>query len=759
MEFSTKQFDTFFSKQLNKQQQQAVAHTKGPLLVIAGAGSGKTRVITARIVHLIVKEQVPPESICALTFTNKAAREMKERIAQFLGESKRLPFIGTFHSYCLQFLQKHKAELGIPSFSILDADDQVQLIQTILKRSPVEERITAKSVVYQISQHKNGTALGGESDLYPDPWFVQLYQAYEQEKKLSKCFDFDDLLLETLKLFSKNPNVQKQFQEVVRHVLVDEYQDTNHIQGKLLAAMTKDTAGSLAIDSVCAVGDEDQSIYSWRGATVENIINFSKEYLDTTNIKIEQNYRSVQPILETANYVINHNTYRNPKKLWSEKKAKNRITLLKCMSNYQEADGIIALLTLRAQEKQLLSTALLYRAHYQSRALEEALIKNSIPYKIIGGIQFYERKEIKDMLAYLRLIVNPYDRVSFFRVLNTPARGLGQKCAELIQETWNEQPLLNAHELIAHLINAQLVTGVRKSGLEEFAAIINPKRLFEKPSKALRLIAAQSMYNAHLKKMYDKTEAESKIENISELIRAAEHFEQQNITTIAALLDEVALLQEHKTSDEDEKDYVQLMTLHAAKGLEFDTVCICGLEEGTFPSMRSLSDETALEEERRLLYVGITRAREHLMLSYGRYRYAFGSMNDHMPSRFVKELPARLVNTVDCQYWNGAQFNQFFSEWLGVKQTSNILTFGKKTTSIPEPYAKKTVAKKPIRKEPAEKLVRPAQPWKKLQTVKHPSFGIGIIKEVTRRPGDSYILTIDFKGTVKKIQSKFITTV
>lgn len=759
MNFSSHEFDTFFASELNEQQQAAITHINGPLLVVAGAGSGKTRVITTRIVYLILKKDIVPESICALTFTNKAAKEMKERIVQFLGTGSRIPFIGTFHSYCLQFLQKHTAELGINSFSMLDAEDQLQLIQTIMKRGSYDERTTAKSIVYQISQYKNNNTLNAGLNLYPDPLFIELYQAYEQEKKLSKCFDFDDLLLETYKLFTKHAHIRTAFQTSIRHVLIDEYQDTNHIQGALIKIMTQQADGNLAVDSICAVGDEDQSIYSWRGATVENIINFTKTYPHTTNIKIEQNYRSVEPILQVANHVIDHNTYRNPKKLWSEKKAHNRVTLLKCMSNYQEADGITTLLILLCKKKKLRDTALLYRAHYQSRALEEALIKNSIPYKIIGGIQFYERKEIKDLLAYLRLIVNPFDRISFCRVLNVPGRGMGQKAEEFLLETWNTEFLLTAHQLVEHMITQNMLTGVRKVALEEFMAIINPSKINERPSKLLRSIIAQTMYHAYLKKMYDATEAESKIENINELIRAAEHFEEQGITTISRLLDEVALLQEHQTKQTDDLDYVQLMTLHAAKGLEFDTVCIGGLEEGTFPSSRSLVDQQALEEERRLLYVGITRAREHLVLSYGRYRYAFGSMNDHAPSRFIKELPAQFVTTLDCQYWSVPQFSTYFAEWLGIQKSSNVMTFGKKAEpSQPKiEHAPKEKTPAPLAKEritPAERT-----PWKQFQSVKHESFGIGIIKEVARRPGDSYILTIDFKGDIKKVQDRFVTAV
>lgn len=437
-------------------------------MVVAGAGSGKTRVITARITHLITNHGINPSAIVALTFTNKAAQEMKERIQHFLGhETKELPFIGTFHSYCLLLIKKNQHLLDSPFFSVMDEDDRTKLISSILKRNNLQKQITPKSLGYQISHIKNHIIDPDTPAFYRDNrMIVDVYHTYEKEKKLSKCFDFDDLLLEGLRLFEKNnthnkyinTSFKQEFHETVKHILVDEYQDTNIVQHTLLKQMTKD-GDKIVADSICVVGDEDQSIYSWRGATVANIMNFKKDFPNTTVITIEQNYRSVQPILSIANQVITHNMERNPKKLWSKKTGNNRVRALSCLSEYQEAQAIAQLLKIIMQQKKQTSVAILYRTHFQSRAIEETLIKQNIPYKIIGGINFYERKEIKDILAYLRLVVNPFDRTSLFRIINTPTRGLGPAVEELIHGHWKDQPFLSFKNILTNLIEQKNIVG------------------------------------------------------------------------------------------------------------------------------------------------------------------------------------------------------------------------------------------------------------------------------------------------------------
>ncbi|MGB8366838.1 MAG: UvrD-helicase domain-containing protein, partial [Candidatus Babeliales bacterium] len=482
-------FNLFLKNELNQAQKEAVLHDSGALLVIAGAGSGKTRVITARITHLIINKNVLPSTIVALTFTNKAANEMKKRIAQFLGTNTRLPFVGTFHSYCVQLLKKNSALLPSPFFSILDEDDKQKLIKAILQRNNLHKQFTARSVSYQISQMKNHTTKPATTaqNYLASPLLFDIYQTYEKEKRASKCLDFDDLLLETFHLFNKNQTFKNIEQEKIKHILVDEYQDTNVIQHALLKQMaTQDK--QLTAESICAVGDEDQSIYSWRGATIANILNFKKDFSSTQIIKIEQNYRSVQSILDVANKVIKNNTARNPKKLWSNKHGYNRVQILSCLSEYQEAEIIAQLLTIIEQKQKLNTVAILYRTHTQSRAIEEALIKQTIPYKIIGGIQFYERKEIKDLLAHLRLIVNPFDRTSFFRIVNVPARGLGAKFEEQFFIQWQQQPFLTFQQLAAHFIKEKIIPSSKANALQKFINIFDGLEPTQKTSNAIEHI-------------------------------------------------------------------------------------------------------------------------------------------------------------------------------------------------------------------------------------------------------------------------------
>lgn len=728
-------FDDFFTKQLNEQQQKAVAHKQGPLLVIAGAGSGKTRVITARIINLLINENVNPRSIIALTFTNKAAGEMKERLHSFVGGAK--PFIGTFHAYCLQLLRTHTHFLEHPSFSILDSDDQQHLLTTIIKRSGLEKRISATNLIHHISIMKNTIGPAQNNSSLSTSLISQLMHEYEREKKASKCFDFDDLLLEVVKLFGKYPEFKTRHQENIRHILVDEYQDTNVTQHELLKSMALDQK-KITIDSLCAVGDEDQSIYSWRGATVANILHFQKDFPKTTVIKIEQNYRSVQPILHVANQVIAHNQNRNPKTLWSEKKAKDRVRIIQCISGYQEAEVVAHIAKKLRKEHASFSLAVLYRAHYQSRSLEEALIRHSIAYTIIGGIQFYERKEIKDMLAYLRLIANPFDRISFFRAINCPLRGLGDAFQDIFHQYWDEQPFLTFIDCIHNLIQNQMVTGVKHIALEQFLALFTHLSTSDGPRKTLEYIINATNYFTYLTHTFDKEEAEAKIDNVKELLRATNHFEQHGITTVEQFLQEVALMQEKIQENTHTEQTIKLMTFHAAKGLEFNTVVLTGLEDGLFPSSRSLGDQETLQEERRLLYVGITRAQERLLLTYARHRYTFGSMTDQLRSRFLDEIPTNLAQEHDASYWQEAQLRAFFDDWFGTKNRSEVITFG--------PTHTKT--------EPTNNNV-----WQKNQPVSHKKFGVGIIKTIEERDQETIFITAHFKTGTKKIKSTFLEKV
>lgn len=735
MEKNTIDLNQFITSELNEHQRAAVLQKKGALLVLAGAGSGKTRVITTRITNLIVNEHEPAQSIIALTFTNKAAREMQERIKSFLPEETTLPFVGTFHSYCLNTLKRYAALTEMPVFSILDADDQKKILTDIIKRSGLT-RTSASQLAYQVSLIKNSVALGAPQSTYLslfDNVAYEVFLKYEAERKASKCYDFDDLLLETVKLFKTSHEFKETFHNRINHLLIDEYQDTSAVQHELIRQMAKLSNNRLAVASICAVGDDDQSIYSWRGATVSNMLNFHTDFPGTTTIRVEQNYRSTQGILDIANKVITHNQNRNQKKLWTKTTSTIQPLVLTCMSGYQEASLAVRAIDMIARTYTKESIAVLYRTHFQSRVIEEALLQASIPYSIIGGIQFYERKEVKDLLAYLRLLNNPFDRVSFFRVLNTPSRGLGPKCEEQFRATWETEPLLDCFGVAKKLITES--TGKKQAALSSFVTTLTSLNTKEKPSELLRTLVSATDYYTYLADEHDPKEAEAKIDNVKELIRAAQHAEQNGLTTLSLFLDDIALMQE-KLSAQDHKDHhVQLMTLHAAKGLEFDTVIIAGLEEGLLPSARSVQDNDAVEEERRLLYVGITRAKKRLIITHAKYRHAYGQMTYQLPSRFLEEIPGNLIKAEDASQWSEALASTFFARHFGGKlgnslSSAPVMTFGaarKSTTSS----------------------------WRKNQPVKHKQFGVGVIQAIEVK-SDKTIITTQFKTGIKKIDAKFL---
>lgn len=759
-------FTEFLQKELNPSQQKAVLKKDGVFVVCAGAGSGKTRVITARITNLILNENIQPSAIIALTFTNKAAHEMRERVRSFLPHNFAAPYVGTFHAYCVRLLKANQHLLPHQQFSILDSDDQKTLIQKIITSNGLQKKVTAKNVAYTISSLKNASLTGTVNPaVIGDQLTREIFMLYEQEKKRAHCFDFDDLLLETLMLFKKNPGFVHHYQSTIRHVLVDEYQDTNHVQHALLKAMTCNTSHEFVLDSLCVVGDEDQSIYSWRGATVHNIINFKDDFANTTHIAIEQNYRSAQPILEAANGIIRNNKTRNPKNLWSTRPGTDRIRVVQTASEYQEADFIAATARATFARNKYASCAVLYRSHHQSRAIEEILIRQSIPYTIIGGIQFYERQEIKDLLAYMRLVVNPFDRVSFMRVFNTPSRGLGDKFEELFFETWQLEPFLSFDAVAHHIINQGHVVGIKLTKLKEFLELFTKVTPHDKASHVLAAMIQGSHYFAYLQHAFDAPEALAKTENVKELMSAVQALEEQGVSTVRDFLDEVALLQDHsKKNSKEEASCLYLMSLHAAKGLEFDTVMLAGLEDGMFPSARSVYDIEALEEERRLLYVGITRAREHLLITQACYRYVFGTLTAQQPSRFLREIPSSTARFDEAGRWHTSEIYSYVSGWLAGNAAPQ------KTFSEPkiqpsksfdwdsDPFTKSPASKPSVMKSPitSAKLTK-ASHWKKFQPVQHKAFGTGIIQEIEEKEaGTKIYLTVKFAEGVKKIDSKFV---
>lgn len=752
MSLDTNLFQSFVAKSLNESQQRAVMIEKGPILVIAGAGSGKTRVITSRIANLMLTQKAFPSQVLALTFTNKAALEMKHRIRQFLGDRQDIPFVGTFHSYCVRLLKNNQELLDNPFLAILDEDDKKKLIDSILERLNLQKHISARNVLYQISHLKNRelNLETQEATTFVQPALYDIFQQYEAEKRAARMLDFDDLLLETLKIFKKHDSFKKDFQSRVRHILVDEYQDTNSVQHALLIEMAKHSK-ELAIDSICAVGDEDQSIYSWRGATIANMLNFQKDFKGTTLVKIEQNYRSVQSILDIANSVITHNTQRNPKVLWSDKKGSDRVRVLSFLSDYQESDGIAHYASVLRKQNPTATCAILYRTHAQSRNIEEALLKRSLPYKIIGGIQFYERKEIKDLLAYLKLVVNPFDRVSFFRVINTPTRGLGAKFEELAQEYWNTEPFLSFGDILHRIHQTGGLPSKKLSSLLEFNTIFEGLHGNSPAYESLETIINKTGYITYLKLNNDTQEAAARIENIQELLNAINHFTREGISSIQLFLDEVALLNEKMTSSESEHEEskILLMTLHAAKGLEFDTVILAGLEEGILPSSRSLSEDDALEEERRLFYVGITRARERLLLTHAKFRYVYGKMMEGVISRFLKEVPRSQAHFEECSQWSATQIASWFSAWIK----------GKALEIAPSPLHIPRAPRLAAASTDSStfKTSTAVDTWKKNRAVSHTKYGTGLIQFCEKSTDGKIYVTVQFKTGTKKIISDFLT--
>lgn len=785
---------------LNPEQHRAVTTQNPSVLVIAGAGSGKTRVITSRIAHLITTIGAHPSEIIALTFTNKAANEMKERISRLIPAYMQMPFVGTFHSYCLFLLRKYKRFTNMETFSIIDSDDQKALMKRLLEKFGAEKRITPTQLQYTLSCIKNQS----NKQLYDHSMnnlVQQLNVEYEREKQKANVLDFDDLMVKILELFKNSVEFKKHFQLAVKHILIDEYQDTNTIQHALLKHMALDENGFQQAHSVCAVGDEDQSIYSWRGAQVENMRLFKEDFHSTEIIKIEQNYRSAEPILAAANHIISQNRSRTPKNLWSTKKASDRIMLATCATGYQEADLVTTALSNLPESITVGNVAILYRTHAQSRVLEEVLLRASIPYTIVGGIRFYERKEIKDLLSFLRLIANPLDRISLLRVINIPARGLGDKLQEVVLEEWDKNPNQRFTDLIKNMLSMREALGLSKSherGLSEFLSIFEDVLSQTNICKLYEIIMERTDYLSYLAEEYEREEYRAKAENLRELYQAMAFFEKKYTETpqtelqesqLQSFLAEIALLQEKIADDAESANTLKLMTLHSAKGLEFDLVFITGLEETILPSSKSLEQREDIEEERRLFYVGITRAKEFLILSHALMRSTYGQRVTQEPSRFLHDLPEHLIvhSDISNMYQNeiARKINQFFGT---TPAKNNSYSFGLDRDEVPHfvKRTERTTAPKgyTVRSENLGLKTKPAiqsgltqsnksklstpplmtieyddeSPWKINQKVYHATFGNGSIVSVNRKNNDgTYLLTISFGGIKKAILSSFLT--
>lgn len=632
---------------LNKEQQQAVQHTEGPLLILAGAGSGKTKVLTVRIAHLLA-QGVNPYEILAITFTNKAAKEMKSRVEGLVGDVANRIWLSTFHSFCAKFLRFELDNfLGYNSnFTIYDTSDSQAVIKAALKALNLDDKYyPVGAMIGAISDAKNKLLFASDFRKQARDFYQQkvadVYEYYERELRKNNALDFDDLLLVAVKLLQSNEAVLDKYSKRFRYVMIDEYQDTNHAQyllAKLLASHWK---------NIAVVGDADQSIYAWRGADIQNILDFEKDYPNCTSIKLEQNYRSTKIILDAANAVIENNEGRPKKNLWTDKTEGTKIQHFTAQSEHEEAAFIGDTIAKKHDIHGVPygDMAILYRTNAQSRVLEEALIKRALPYTMVGGTKFYDRKEIKDVLAYLRVLYNPFDDLSLLRIINVPKRSIGATTVAKLQD----YARANGTSLFMTLTQLHLVDTIKgktKEKLEEFGILIFTLVAEMEDKTVLDILEAILDRTGYLAQLEESTDPQdqARAENIGELLSVAKDFQDTNPTgTVEDFLEQVALVND-VDSFEQEESKVTLMTLHAAKGLEFPIVFLGGLEEGLFPHSRTLMNPEEIEEERRLAYVGITRAEKELYISNATTRTVFGRTSSYLPSRFIDEIPEELVD-------------------------------------------------------------------------------------------------------------------
>lgn len=633
---------------MNEKQKQAVLKTEGPLLVLAGAGSGKTRVLTHRIAYLIEELGVSPYGILTLTFTNKAANEMKDRIKNLIGDKANDIWAGTFHSVCVRILRMNIEKIGYDSnFVIYDGTDQKTLVKDCIKEMNLNDKMfDPRSMINFISSCKDKMItpqmhlkeFGGD---YRETKKGELYALYQKRLKSNNALDFDDLIGKTIELLRDNEDVLEYYQNKFHYILVDEYQDTNKAQYMLVSLL------SGKHKNICVVGDADQSIYKFRGADIRNILDFEKDYPKAETILLEQNYRSTKNILKAANYVIENNTDRRPKALWTDNTDGNSINVYNSNNEHGEADFIISKIEELRDEKSLNDFALLYRTNAQSRVLEEGLIKANIPYKIVGGLKFYDRKEIKDIVAYLRCVQNPVDNISMKRIINTPKRGIGKTTVDRVELASNER----GESMYSTMLEADTIPDLSqraKNKLKDFTSLLGTFMAMKELLGVKELIENIIDTTGYVKELElaDTIEARGRIENIEEFLSVAIDYE-NNVedSNLEDFLANILLVSDINSEELDET--VTLMTFHSAKGLEFPVVFMTGMEEGLFPSGRSVTDELELEEERRLCYVGITRAEEELFMSYASQRMLYGRTNYNSPSRFLRELPESLLRSAN----------------------------------------------------------------------------------------------------------------
>lgn len=750
---------------LNDRQKEAVISTEGPCLVIAGAGSGKTKVLTHKIAYLISEKYVKPWNIIAITFTNKAANEMKERIQNIIGDAANDLWMGTFHSICVKILRKYIDRIGFDhSFLIFDTSDQKTLIKECLKDLKVDDKLfTDRAVLSEISNGKNEmlepkdykTKYAGD---FRRETIGNIYELYQQRLKENNALDFDDIINYTIKILTENPDVLEYYTEKFKYVLVDEYQDTNKAQFMLVSILAS------KYGNITVVGDNDQGIYSFRGADITNILNFEKDFPGTKIIKLEQNYRCTGNILKAANAVIKHNENKYEKKLWTANDEGELPSIYQSEDEYDEASYVVKQINhLKTEEYYKYSDfVVLYRMNSQSRAIEDILRREDIPYKIVGGLKFYERKEIKDIIAYLRLIYNTSDNISLKRIINEPKRGIGKTSLDNIQQI-SEQNGISMYEVIKNA--EQFGLNRVKANADDFINLIEELRTKQNELSISELIKETLNKSGYTKalELENSVEAESRIQNLEEFLTVAIEFEEEFAdTTLGEFLENITLSSDIDNV-EDAENSVTLMTLHSAKGLEFPTVFLVGLEEGIFPGYKSIGEENALQEERRLFYVGITRAKEHLFLTCAKRRTIFGSTSYNAISRFVKEIPEELLNGYDKMQKEKVEdkFENSDYGWKYGNRESKVKTYTFETNSYE--VKKQVPATAGFQYRTAESFLSSLNKkdsfdiskYQEGQRVYHKKFGEGTINKVEEE-GEDYKIDINFdKVGHKRLMAKF----
>ena len=746
---------------LNDKQKEAVLSTEGPCLVIAGAGSGKTKVLTHKIAYLMQEKNVKPWSILAITFTNKAANEMKERVENLVGDVAKDMWIGTFHSICVRILRRYIDRIGFTSsFIIFDSSDQRTLVKQCLKQLNIDDKmLNDRAVLSEISNAKNEML---EPDAYKlrtnneirKETIAKVYELYQKRLRENNAIDFDDIINYTIRILSENPDILEYYSNKFEYVLVDEYQDTNKAQFTLVSIL------AARHGNITVVGDNDQGIYSFRGADITNILNFEKDFPGTKIIKLEQNYRCTQNILDAANAVIKHNETKYEKKLWTENGKGGMITVFRGNDEYDEANFIVENINrLRREEYMTYNDfAILYRMNSQSRSIEDILRRENVPYKIIGGLKFYERKEIKDTIAYLRLIQNPSDNLSLTRIINEPKRGIGKTSLDNVQ-----QIAMQSETSMYDVIKRADEFGLNRVFVNsrEFVSQIEELRAKKDNIKISDLIKETLNKTGYTKALEDEdtTEAETRLENIEEFLTVAMEFEEQMAeNSLEEFLEGITLSSDLDNAD-DQEDSVTLMTLHSAKGLEFPVVFLVGMEEGIFPGYKSIGEPKELEEERRLCYVGITRAKQNLFISCARQRTIFGSTSCNQVSRFVKEIPKELMDGFDENFEDKPQktYEDYQYEWkYGNSHVTSYKSDEVKTSKPAMQYNFRTAESflNNLNKKPASASVD-VSIYRAGQRVYHKKFGEGRINYVEAEDDDAKVdITFDKIGH-KRLMAKY----